>query len=100
MLVRLGLGGGFAAGHRDDALRGHHRASRCWSRCAPSGAERLARRAAPFLVIGPAAIWQCVSADGMFAAFAAWGLACLAIASVRRSLLLVGARRAAARLRR
>jgi hypothetical protein len=34
------------------------------------GAEQHARLAAPFLVIGPAAIWQCVSADAMFAAWA------------------------------
>ncbi len=50
------------------------------------GAETLARRAAPFLVIGPAAIWQSVSADAMFAAVAAWGMAALAIAAVRRSI--------------
>jgi hypothetical protein len=50
------------------------------------GAEEAARRAAPFLVVGPAAIWQCVSADGVFGALAAWGLALLAIAAVRRSI--------------
>jgi hypothetical protein len=50
------------------------------------GAETMARRAAPFLVIGPAAVWQCVSADGMFAAVAAWGLAALALAATRRRL--------------
>ena len=49
------------------------------------GAEDAARRAAPFLVFAPAAIWQCVSADGMFAAVAAWGLAALAVAGVRGS---------------
>jgi hypothetical protein len=31
-------------------------------------------------------VWQCVSADGMFAAVAAWGIAALAVAAVRRSL--------------
>jgi methylthioxylose transferase len=51
------------------------------------GAERHARLAAPFLVIGPAAVWQCVSADAMFAAFAAWGMCALALGAVRRSLL-------------
>ena len=50
------------------------------------GAEVVARRAAPFLVFGPAAIWQCVSADGMFAAVAAWGIAALTIAAVHRSI--------------
>src|SRR3954454_17272389 len=50
------------------------------------GAEQVARRAAPFLVLGPAAIWQCVSADAMFAAVAAWGIAALAAGAVRRSI--------------
>ncbi len=51
------------------------------------GAEVVARRAAPFLVFAPAAIWQSVSADAMFAAVAAWGIAALAAAAVRRSTL-------------
>ncbi len=51
------------------------------------GAEKVARRAAPFLVFAPAAIWQSVSADGMFAAVASWGIAALAAAAVRRSIL-------------
>ena len=50
------------------------------------GAEVVARRAAPFLVFAPAAIWQCVSADAMFAAVAAWGIAALAAGAVRRSI--------------
>lgn len=49
-------------------------------------AESAARQALPFLVLGPAAIWMAVSADGMFTAFAAWGLCCLAIAATSRSL--------------
>lgn len=51
------------------------------------GAEDVARRAVPFLVLAPAAIWVAVSADGVFAAVAAWGLAAVAAAtsSVRRS---------------
>jgi hypothetical protein len=48
------------------------------------GASRFARRAAPFLVFGPAAIWQAVSADALFAAVAAWGLAALAAAATGR----------------
>ena len=51
------------------------------------GAEVVARRAAPFLVFAPAAVWQAVSADGMFAAVAAWGMAALAAGAVRRSVL-------------
>lgn len=42
--------------------------------------ERLARRAAPFLVLAPAAVWVGTSADGYFAAVAAWALALLALA--------------------
>lgn len=52
--------------------------------------EQLARRAAPFLVLAPAAIWIGVSADGYFAAVAAWAIALLALAateSVRRPWL-------------
>jgi methylthioxylose transferase len=45
------------------------------------GAEDAARRAAPFLVLAPAAIWVAVSADGVFAAVAAWGLAAVAAAT-------------------
>ncbi len=53
------------------------------------GAEGPARRAAPFLVLGPAAVWTAVSADALFAAVAAWGLATLALAagSGRRSVM-------------
>ena len=37
------------------------------------GAEQLGRLAAPFLVLGPAAVWSAVSADAVFAAVGAWG---------------------------
>ncbi|EST19283.1 hypothetical protein [Streptomyces roseochromogenus] len=47
--------------------------------------EALARRAAPFLVLAPAAVWQGTSADGYFAAVAAWSLALLALSLTRRS---------------
>lgn len=80
LLVRLGLGGGLAAGLVVTVIA---------ATTAPAvlvavrrlGAEDLARTAAPFLVLGPAAVWQCVSADAMFAAVAAWGLAVLACAA-------------------
>ncbi|MDT0344682.1 hypothetical protein RM590_18990 [Streptomyces sp. DSM 44938] len=45
--------------------------------------EELARRAAPFLVLAPAAVWLGVSADGWFAAVAAWAVALLALAATR-----------------
>ncbi|MEU0008739.1 hypothetical protein ABZ079_31915 [Streptomyces sp. NPDC006314] len=48
--------------------------------------EALARRAAPFPVLAPAAVWQGTSADGYFAAVAAWAVALLALALTRRSL--------------
>ena len=55
------------------------------------GAEVSARRAAPFLVLGPAAVWTAVSADALFAAVAAWGLAALALgaSSGRRGPMIV-----------
>ncbi|MFH8448717.1 hypothetical protein ACH4CD_05705 [Streptomyces fungicidicus] len=42
--------------------------------------ESLARRAAPFLVLAPAAVWVGTSADGLFTAVAAWAVALLALA--------------------
>ncbi|MFI1168155.1 hypothetical protein ACH4UM_32330 [Streptomyces sp. NPDC020801] len=47
--------------------------------------EDLARRAAPFLVAAPAAVWVGASADGWFAAAAAWSVALLALAVAGRS---------------
>ena len=41
----------------------------------------MARRAAPFLALAPAAIWIAVSTDAVFAGVTAWGLALLAVAS-------------------
>ncbi|MFJ9350861.1 hypothetical protein [Streptomyces sp. NPDC101237] len=48
--------------------------------------EPLARRAAPFLVMAPAAVWVGASADGYFAAVAAWAVALLAWAVTGRSV--------------
>ncbi|MER6564443.1 hypothetical protein ABT300_43395, partial [Streptomyces sp. NPDC001027] len=42
--------------------------------------EGHARRAAPFLAMAPAAVWTGASADGYFAAVAAWTIAFLALA--------------------
>ncbi len=59
--------------------------------CRALGAADLARRAAPFLVLTPAAVFLAVSADALFAAVAAWGLAALALAArARRRRALVG----------
>jgi len=45
---------------------------------------QLARRAAPFLVLGPAAIWTVTSADAMFAAVGAVAVALIVLATDRR----------------
>jgi len=46
--------------------------------------ERMARRAAPFLLTAPAAIWIAVSADAWILCVSAWGVAALAVAAGRR----------------
>ncbi|GAB7105397.1 glycosyltransferase family 39 protein [Streptomyces phaeofaciens JCM 4814] len=46
--------------------------------------EGLARRAAPFLVLAPAAVWMGTSADAYFAAVAAWAVATLTLAVTGR----------------
>ena len=66
LLVRVGLGSGFAAGMVVTVLAATT-AVGVLVTMNTLDAERLARRAAPFLVLGPAAIWQSVSADAMFA---------------------------------
>src|SRR5699024_7043273 len=45
------------------------------------GSVALARKAAPWLILAPTAIWMGVSGDAVYAAVAAWGLALLAIAA-------------------
>jgi hypothetical protein len=85
VLDRLQLGSGFAAGLVVTVLSATT-AVAVLVTARVLGAEQLARRAAPFLVLGPAAVWQSVSADGMFAATAAWGMACLALGATRRSV--------------
>jgi hypothetical protein len=84
LLVRVGLGGALAAALALVVVA-------CTTPVAVLvalrrlGAEDVARRVAPFLVLAPAAIWVGVSADGVFAAVAAWGLAAVAAATVARS---------------
>ncbi|MGP4090515.1 hypothetical protein [Streptomyces sp. KR55] len=46
--------------------------------------EGLARRAAPFVVLAPGAVWMGTSADGYFTAVAAWSVALLALAVTGR----------------
>lgn len=45
------------------------------------GSEALARRAMPWIVLAPSAVWMAVNADAIFTAVSAWGLALLAIAA-------------------
>jgi hypothetical protein len=45
--------------------------------------EATARACAPFLPLAPAAVWVAVSADALFMAVAAWGLAGLAVGRAR-----------------
>ncbi|HSE08012.1 MAG TPA: hypothetical protein VLB29_05060 [Nocardioidaceae bacterium] len=84
-LVRIGLGGWFAAG-LVVVLVAATTPLAVLVVARVLGAEERARVALPFLVLGPAAIWQAVSADAMFAAIVAWGMASLAVAATRRSI--------------
>ena len=77
-LVRVGLGGDFAAGMVVTVLAATTAAAVLVTLRA-LGAEAGARRAAPFLVLTPAAVFMAVSADALFTATAAWGLAALAL---------------------
>lgn len=45
--------------------------------------EAVARRAAPFLVLAPAALWIATTYDAFFAAVAAWGIALVVLATGR-----------------
>ncbi len=84
VLVQLGLGSGLAAGWVV-LLVGATTPVAVLLTLRRLGAEAGARAAAPFLVMGSAAIWVAVSGDGMFGAFAAWGLCALAFAATSAS---------------
>ncbi|RZU45941.1 hypothetical protein EV284_0591 [Streptomyces sp. BK022] len=90
LLDRIGLGGGGWAGMWC-AVLGASASAAVLVAVRALADERLARRAAPFLVLAPAAVWMGSSADAYFAAVAAWALACLALALTRRSLPWAGA---------
>ncbi|MFJ2769402.1 hypothetical protein [Streptomyces sp. NPDC087300] len=83
LLDRIGLGGGAWAGVWCITVG----ATACLGVLVTVRAlagEELARRAAPFLVLAPAAVWMGTSADGYFAAVAAWAVALLALAATGR----------------
>ncbi|MFJ8536004.1 hypothetical protein [Streptomyces sp. NPDC093591] len=79
LLDRIGLGGGGWAGAWCITV-GTTAAVAVLVAVRALADERLARRAAPFLVLAPAAVWVGTSADGYFAAVAAWAVAFLALA--------------------
>jgi hypothetical protein len=83
LLDRLGLGGGLAAGLVVIVIAASIPVA-VLSTLRALGVERLARRAGPLLVFGPAAIWLAVSADAVFAAVAAWALCALAYAATAK----------------
>ena len=88
-LVRLGLGGDLVAALVIVAIAASLPLA-TMTTLRVLDAERLARLAAPFLVLSPAAVFLAVSADAVFAVLAAWGLAALALAAtaVRRGGLV------------
>ncbi|MFV5992348.1 hypothetical protein ACNPQM_07800 [Streptomyces sp. NPDC056231] len=84
LLDRIGLGGGGWAGVWCIVLGGSAVVAALITVRALTD-ERLARRAAPFLVLAPMAVWTGASADAWFAAVAAWSVALLALAATRRT---------------
>lgn len=81
-LVRLGLGGDLAAGLVVTLVAATLPAA-VLTTLRALDAEPLARRAAPYLVFTPAAVFLAVSADALIATTVAWGLAALALAARR-----------------
>jgi methylthioxylose transferase len=79
-LVRLGLGGDLVAGVVVTVIAATIPLAVMLTLRA-LGAEQVARRVAPFLVLAPAAIFLAVSADAVFAAVGCWGMAALALAA-------------------
>lgn len=82
VLDRIGLSGGGPAG-LFVILVGASAAAATAVTLRALGAENLARRALPFAVLFPGAVWIGVSADGLFAGVVAWGVALVALAATR-----------------
>ncbi|CAM3570454.1 hypothetical protein [Nocardioides zeicaulis] len=83
-LVRVGLGGDLAAALAVVAVAATIPAATLLA-LRRLGLDRGARLAAPFLVLSPAAVYLAVSADAVFTACAAWGLAALAASATSAS---------------
>ncbi|WP_406014208.1 hypothetical protein OG520_21180 [Streptomyces sp. NBC_00984] len=86
LLDHIGLGGGAWAGTWCIVVGGSAVPAALIALRALAG-ERLARRAAPFLVLAPVAVWAGTSADAYFTAVAAWSVALLAVAATRSGRL-------------
>ncbi|MFJ7049696.1 hypothetical protein ACIQVC_40745 [Streptomyces sp. NPDC101112] len=84
LLDRIGLGGGAWAGVWVITV-GATTAVAVLVTARALSDEALARRAAPFLALAPAAVWMGTSADGYFAAVAAWFVALVALAVTART---------------
>ncbi|MDT7618579.1 MAG: methylthioxylose transferase [Pseudonocardiales bacterium] len=82
-LDRIGLGGGGPAGVAV-MLAGASACAAVAVTLRALGHEATARAVLPFSVLFPGAVWVGVSADGVFAAVLAWGVALLAVGSARR----------------
>ncbi|MCB5907493.1 hypothetical protein [Streptomyces pinistramenti] len=82
LLDRIGLGGGAWAGVFC-ITAGSSAVAAVLLTVRSLASATLARRAAPYLVLAPAAIWIGTSADGYFAAVAAWTIALLTRAATR-----------------
>ena len=78
VLDRVGLGGGGPAGMVVIAV-GASAAAAVVVAARALGGEAVARRAAPYAVLFPGAVWVGVSADGLFAGVLAWAGALLAL---------------------
>ncbi len=79
-LDRIGLGGGGPSGVVT-MLVGASAGAAVAVALRALGSEATARAVLPFSVLFPGAVWVGVSADGMFAAVLAWGVALLAVGS-------------------
>ncbi len=82
-LDRIGLGGGGPSGVVV-MLAGASACAAVAVTLRALGHEPTARAMLPFAVLFPGAVWVGVSADGMFAAVLAWGVALLAVGATRR----------------
>ncbi|MET3805021.1 hypothetical protein ABIB25_002021 [Nakamurella sp. UYEF19] len=82
LLDRIGLGGGGWAGALVVLVGSTAGVAVCLT-IRTLGAPVAARRLLPFAVFFPGAVWVGVSADGLFAGVAAWGIA-LAVLGARR----------------